>query len=173
MRSYLIAVGFILIAVGIIAALVTTSKSNVWLNESFTIQPLSYNYYYGTFPSATTLHIRFNIGGGDVAFRVMDETNFWKWRAGSSYEYYTTPSRGTISSMDLDWILPSSSKIYFVWDNTGNLFLSKAVDAYFYYNSTSNEYYFAGIGLIFAGLAILGLGIAPRPRTHEQPPSSV
>ena len=170
MRSYLLAVGFILIAAGIIAALITTSKSKVWLNESFTVQPLSYNYYYGTFSSATTLHVRFSVGGGDVAFRVMDETNFLKWKAGSSCQYYTAPSRDTISSMDLDWTPPSSSKIYFVWDNTGNLFISKAVDAYFYYNSTGNEYRLAGIGLIIAGLSIAVLGTVPRSKTKEQPP---
>lgn len=201
MRQDLVAVGVVLTVAGVVILLLgvvkvpyTTSglaeveKSDEWLDESFTVSALSRHYYYGTFSSGLTLHITFQVSS-DVDFRVMDEVNYWKMVAGQAYEYYSTPSRSRVTSVDIDWTPPSGQRIYFVWDNSFSWFTSKSVSAYFYYTWTELENqttttnvpllptglsYF-GVLLLLGGLAIVGYGFISRlpsqPQLPQPPPS--
>jgi hypothetical protein len=95
----------------------------VWLDETFVVPEGHHYYYYSRepFPSKTTLHITFEVtSGGDrsVDFLVTDEANFQKLNANEAFDYYITPSRESISQVEIDWVPPPDKKIYFVWDNT-------------------------------------------------------
>jgi hypothetical protein len=196
LRRDLVAVGVVLAIVGIIIVLLgvvkvpyTTyglaevEKSDVWLNESFTVSALAHKYYSGSFSSGITLHITFQVSG-DIDFRVMDEVNYWKMNAGSAYEYYSGPSRSRVTSVNIDWTPPSGQKIYFVWDNSFSWFTSKSVSAYFYYTWTELENqstttdtpllptglsYF-GVLLLLGGLAMVGYGFISKQPTQTQLP---
>lgn len=141
-------VGIIVLVLGIVAVPFTTTKfeevphSNTWLNESFIVPAGNYYYYYGTFAYGVSLHITFSVTAGgnkDINFKAMDETDYLKMKAGDSYEYYSIPSRDSVSSVDIYWNPPSSQKIYFVFDNTFSVFTSKSISAYFTTSWTEME----------------------------------
>jgi hypothetical protein len=195
LRRDLVSVGVVLAIIGVVilllgivkvpytsSDLVEVEKSHDWLNESFTVSALSRHNYYGTFSSGVTLHITFH--SGDIDFRVMDEVNYWKMVAGQAYEYYTTPSRSRVTSVNIQWTPPSGQRVYFVWDNTFSWFTSKSVSAYFYYTWTELENqttttnipllptwlsYF-GVLLLLGGLAIVGYGFVSKLPAQTQPP---
>lgn len=196
MRQDLVAVGVVLAIIGIVILLLgvvkvpytstnlaEVEKSDVWLNETFTVSALSRHQYYGSFTSGITLHITFQTSG-DVDFRAMDEVNYWKMAAGEAYEYYTTPSRSRVSSVNLDWNPPSGQRIYFVWDNSFSWFTSKSVSAYFYYTWTELENQtttndvpllptglsYLGVLLLLGGVAMVGYGFVTRLPTPTPPP---
>ena len=206
MRQDLVVVGVVLAIIGIVIVLLgvvkvpytstnlaEVEKSDVWLNETFTVSALSRHQYYGSFTSGITLHITFQ-ASGDVDFRAMDEVNYWKMAAGEAYEYYTTPSRSRVSSVNIDWNPPSGQRIYFVWDNSFSWFTAKSVSAYFYYTWTALENQattnytsllpsavsYLGVLLLLGGLGIVGYGFVshlptamPAPTQPPQPPSLV
>jgi len=197
MKSGIVISGVILAIIGVMVFLLslitvpyTTTRleevphSSVWLNESFSVPALSHIAYYGTFYE--TLHITFTVTAGgnrDIDFRVMDEVNYWKMRAGESYEYYTVPSRSRISSLDIEWTPPSGKKIYFVWDNSFSLLTSKSVSAYFSFTWTElesrevteyrtllpSEASYLGVLFLIGGLVIAGYGIAYKPPSPVMP----
>lgn len=118
----------------------------------------------------------------------MDEVDYWKMKAGESYEYYIVPSRSRVSSLDIDWTPPSGKKIYFVWDNSFSLLTSKAVSAYFtitwteWENQEVTEYRtllpswasYLGILFILGGIAVFGYGLVAKtypPEKKLSPPS--
>lgn len=196
MRQDFVAVGVVLAIVGIVVVLLgvvkvpyTTTglaeveKSDVWLNESFTVSALSHDYYSGSFSSDTTLHITFQVSG-DIDFWVMDETNYWKMRASETFQYYSTPSRSRVTSVNIDWNPPSGQRIYFVWDNSFSWFTSKSVSAYFYYTWTELENQtttndvpllptglsYLGVLLLLGGVAMVGYGFVTRLPTPTPPP---
>ncbi len=153
-------------------------RSDVWLDESFVVPEFLYYNYSNSedFPSGKTLHITFNVTGGEsLSFWVMNETDFINFNACKPYGYYTVPSRLHTSSLDTLWNQPLG-KIYFVWDNTASS-TSKLVSAIFYLTWTEWEYQkvtiygtlfpteasYLGIILLVGGLAIVGYGFASKP----------
>ena len=182
----LIVIGILLLLLSLLAVPYTTSKlvevphSEIWLNESFNVPALSHIAYSGIFYSGKVLHITFTVtegGNKDIDFRVMDEVNYWKMRAGEAYEYYVVPSRSRVTSLDIEWVPPSGEKIYFVWDNSFSLFTSKSISAYFTLEWTELESQqvtknrtllpfetsYLGILLLICGTVIMGYGFVYKP----------
>ncbi len=203
MRIGIIALGVILTIIGVFVILLsvivvpyTTTRleevphSNVWLDETFSVPALTHKYYSGTF--STSLHITFTVTSGgnrDIDFQAMDEVNYWKMRAGESYNYYIIPTRTRITSLDIDWTPPSGTRIYFVFDNSFSLFTSKTVSVLFTKTWTEwenvqttqnrtlipSQFSYFGILIVLGGLALVGYGIVtkqfvPQPPTLQSQP---
>ena len=193
MRREFLVTGIILAIVGVLifflgivkvpyttTELVEVPKSDVMLDESFTVPALSHIGRSTTFYKSLTLHITLTVTAGgnkDIDFRVMDEVNYWKFRADESYEYYSAPSRSRVSSVNIEWTPPQNKEIFFVWDNSFSLLTSKSISAYFYYTWTeweeqetteyrtlfSTEVSYLGVLLLIGGLAMVGYGLASKP----------
>jgi len=98
----------------------TVSKPSlrVLINDEFNV-PAGYSIAYNfLIPKNAKLYISFEvISGGDINFYVMDEVDYWKFKAGESFYYYEYPSRFSIRKANIDWNYPPEGRIYFVWLN--------------------------------------------------------
>jgi len=170
LKSIYFAIGLILAIVGVVLIViphVPVSGSSLLFDDSFVVPGGMHYYYYATFYSPTTIHISFDVTeGGDrsVDFLVMDETNYQRMSEGQAYEYYTAPSRHSISKTDIKWVPPTNKKIYFVWDNSLS-FDSRLVSATFSYEHDqallpplASTF---GIAVLSGGLATVSYGIHP------------
>lgn len=159
---------------------VEVPKSEVVIDESFTVPALSHVARSTTFYLVRTLHITFTVTSGgnrDIDFRVMDEVNYWKFRADESYEYYTAVTRTRVSSVDIEWVAPLDTEIFFVWDNSFSWVTSKSISVYFYSTWTEwedqrtteyrtlfpTEASYVGVLLLIVGNVTAGYGLASKP----------
>ena len=121
---------------------VVPAHSNVWLNESFFLPDLTNKYVtkkYG-FYNFSYLQIDFNVTPGTVIdFRVLDEANYLKMRAGENYHDLGYPSQYNVSGESAQWIPPNDTKIYFVWEHSLPDSASTFVSASFTFNWTNWE----------------------------------
>jgi len=187
MKKSLVGIGVFLLVVGIVVmacSLITVSytttkpvkveKSDYWLRESFVVPAGTHHAYHGSFPAGTRMRIYLKVTSGgnlDVNFHVMDETNYWKWRAGESASAAITRSR--ITTFDDYWTVPSTGTWYFVFDNSFSWITSKSVTCEIirYWTETeykqvteyrpliSSEYSYIGVILLLVGIAVLIGGI--------------
>ncbi|MHC1627888.1 MAG: hypothetical protein ACXQTI_03545 [Candidatus Nezhaarchaeales archaeon] len=105
-----------------------------WLEETFTLGPLIYRSYKGSFPQGTELTIHLEVigtsppgRGPDINFFVVDQENYLRLSRYQSFSYYTIPSRLSIAKATLVWKPPPNEQIYFVYSNTHSLITSKTV----------------------------------------------
>lgn len=160
--------------------LVNVPKSMVWLDESFVVPPLSHQVFCGIFsqPLGSKLRITFTVTGGgnrDIDFIVLDEEEYWKMRASSTYSYYPEVSRWRVTSIDVEWHPPAFKKICFVWDNSFSLITSKSISTRFYYTwieqevkekmsyETHPEISSLGILILILGLIAIVYGFVSKP----------
>jgi len=111
----LIVVGAALIAL----PLIPISESSTILNESFVVPESWYMYRRVYNSSSLPLRIMFNVTeGGDrsVDFYVMTESDFNDLKNNQSFQYYTAPSRKSVTALETVWTPPPET-LYYVWDN--------------------------------------------------------
>jgi len=181
---FLLIVGIVVMACSLISVQYTTTKpvevekSDYWLRESFVVPAGTHTARYGSLSAGTRMRIYVKVTSGgnlDVNFHVMDETNYWKWRAGESAS--TSITRSRITTFDDYWTVSSSETWYFVFDNSFSWITSKGVtcEITHYWTETeykqvteyrtliSSEYSYIGVILLLVGIAVLISGIVSTP----------
>lgn len=110
----------------------------------------------------------------------MDETNYWKWKAGESA--YAAITRLRVTNLDDYWTVPSSNTWYFVFDNSFSWITSKGVtcEITLFWTETEykqitehrpligSEYSYIGIIILLAGIAVLISGILAKEARVSQ-----
>jgi len=103
-----------------------------WLDEVSVVRAGEAVAYCGSFSPGTTLYITIEVlsgGDRDINFWVMDEPEWRVFKAGGSFQYYTTPSRQRVTEASITWSPPSNQRICFVLDNKFSIITSKTVYA--------------------------------------------
>jgi hypothetical protein len=157
LNKILVVVGVILSAIGILGTVfsivpvpyITTRlenvlHKNVWLDESFEVPSYSWHSRHSIgalvpkWSRRATIRLTFESTDGGIAFRAMDEDSFAKFNSSQSYQYYTPPSRLSATSLNITWIPPTDTVIYFVWDNKDSS-VPKSITARFIFEWTVLE----------------------------------
>jgi hypothetical protein len=196
-RKKLIGIGVFVLIVGIVVTVCslvivpfTTTKSVQVpktydiIKESFSVPALSYKGYSGPLKSGDTLHIYVKVTSGgnlDIDFYVMDEINYYKWKAGESASAPITRPR--ITTYDSDWAVSQTATWYFIFDNRFSLLTSKGVTAQItkhwteteskqvteYHPLIPSEYSYVGTVLFLGGIAAIIGGVISRLPTKPSP----
>lgn len=199
MRSKIVLVGVTLLVIGILAIFFSlvpfpfatkeaydVPQSSNLINESFVV-PVGEAHRTASLQGGDLTHIYFVVTSGgnlDVDFYVMDELNYFKWKAHESYSAQISLSRAT--NYDNDLAVPHNATWYFVWDNSFSWITQKGVtttiskhwnevayrDVTVYHTVIPTEYAshieYLGIGLVLIGVAVIGWGIASKVKTQTK-----
>jgi len=192
-------IGVVLLAIGIVAIIFSLwqmpfqeqepynlPQSSDLISESFVVPTTGDLHRTANLVSGDLIHIYFlgtSGGNRDVDFYVMDELNYFKWKAGESYSSEISLSR--VTRYDKDFTVPYDNNWYFVWDNSFSWITQKGVTATITKNwdeiayrditvyhtvvpsgySTYVEY--LGIALVLAGIAVVSWGYVAIEKTDE------
>ena len=195
MRKTLVLIGVAILAIGIVSIFFSLvplpfvtkepydvpQSSNI-ISESFTV-PVGEAYRTATLIEGDLININFEVTSGgnlDVDFLVMDELNYFKWKADESYSAQVSLSRAT--SYDNNVTIPHNATWYFVWDNSFSWITQKGVtttiskhwneiahrDITVYHTVIPTEYAsyieYLGIGLVAVSVLVIGWGIASKEK---------
>lgn len=195
MRRKIVLIGVTLLVIGIIAipfSLIPfpsatqepydVPQSSNLINESFVV-PVGDTHKIAILQKGDLIQINFIVTSGgnlDVDFLVMDELNYFKWKAQDSYSAEISLSRAT--SYNRDFRVPHNASWYFVWDNSFSWIAQKGVtaiisrhwneiayrDVTVYHTIIPTEYAsnveYVGIGLVFVGVMAIGWGYASKEK---------
>ena len=206
LRRNIVLIGVALLAIGIVAIFFSlvplpfatkepydVPQSLNLINESFVV-PVGDAYRTANLQSGDLIHIYFVVTSGgnlDVDFYVMDELNYFKWKAQESYSAQISLSR--VTNYDKDFTVPQvvmnpmppiNATWYFVWDNSFSWITQKGVtatiskhwneiayrDVTVYHTVIPTEYAsyieYLGIGLVLVGVAVISWGIISKIKTN-------
>lgn len=193
MRRNIVLISATLLAIGIVAILFSlipfpfatqepydVPQSSNLIDESFVV-PVGDTHTTAILQNGDLIHIYFVVTSGgnlDVDFLVMDELNYFKWKAQDSYSAQISLSR--VTSYNQDFTVPHNAEWYFVWDNSFSWITQKGVtatiskhwneiayrDVTVYHTIIPAEYAsyveYAGIGLVLVGIMVIGWGYASK-----------
>lgn len=199
MKRKIVFIGVALLAIGIVAIIFSlwqmpfqeqepynVPQSSDLISESFIVPTTGDLHRTANLLSGDLIHIYFlGTSGGnmDVDFYVMDELNYFKWKAGESYSSQISLSR--VTRYDQDFTVPSNATWYFVWDNSFSWITQKGVtatitknwneiayrDITVYHTVVPSEYAtyveYLGIALVLAGIAVTSWGYVSKEKTDE------
>jgi hypothetical protein len=158
-------------------------QSSDLIDESFMVPTTGDLHRTSNLVNGDLVHIYFSCTSGgnrDVDFYVMDELNYFKWKAGESYSSPISLSRTT--GYDQDFTIPSNATWYFVWDNSFSFLTQKGVtatitknwndiayrDVTVYHTIVPSEYAtcveYLGIALVLAGIAVISWGYVSKEK---------
>lgn len=197
MRRNIVFIGVALLAIGIVAIFFSlvplpfttqeaydVPQSSTLLSESFVAPTTGDTHRTANLQGGDLIHIYFVCTSGgnmDVDFFVMDELNYFKWKAGESCSAQISLSRAT--GCERDFTVPYDETWYFVWDNSFSWITQKGVtttitknwneiayrDVTVYHTVVPSEYAsyieYLGIALVLVGIAVIGWGYASKAKT--------
>lgn len=196
LNRYIIFIGVALLAIGIVAIIFSlvqlpfieqesydVPNVMILIDESFMIPTTGNLHRTCDLESGDLIKIYFSCTSGgnmDVDFYVMDELNYFKWKAGESHIASISLSRTT--GYNQDFTVPFNATWYFVWDNSFSSITQKGVtaditknwneiayrDLMVYHTMVSSEYAnyveYLGIALVLAGIAGIAWGYASKEK---------
>ena len=120
MNKRFVVAGLVSTVVGtflIILAFVNVAQTRTLLDETHYIEGYHFYSVGFTFYSQSQIHMKFTVTDGRLDFWVMDDDEYNHFTNKEDFNYYTTISLRSVSSINTDWNPPINKKIVFVWDN--------------------------------------------------------
>jgi hypothetical protein len=158
-------------------------QSTNLINESFMVPTTGDLHRTADLTNGDLIKVYFLCTSGgnmDVDFYVMDELNYFKWKAEESY---TAPiSLFKTTGYNQDFTVPFNATWYFVWDNSFSWITQKGVtaditknwneiahrDVTVYHTVVPSEYAtyveYLGIAFALAGIAVIAWGYASKEK---------
>ncbi len=99
-------------------------QPQVLLNEGFTIGAGKYDFYSWNVYRTGTLNVTVN-ADSDIYIYVVDEPNFWKYKAGETFNVLANRDKITFSNFEVE--IPSKGKYYIFISNTHSVLTTKNV----------------------------------------------